>query len=133
MPRFPRPRMWATPVLLIILIVLLLVYSHKFGTFSLDWFRVNKDSLAAINSLCSTAAVIVASTLAYFRFFYGRTFTTRVELSIDVDVIDGPGSICLHSITLSAKNIGTVTIWDPRPCVHVVARRNDGSKSESEN
>ncbi|MGH3810482.1 MAG: hypothetical protein ACRDRU_28450, partial [Pseudonocardiaceae bacterium] len=118
--------------MLAVLTVLLLAYFHKFGILSLGWFKVNKDSLAAISSLCSAVVVVVTGTLAYYRFFRGRTFTTRVELSIDVDVIDDPENICLHSVTVSAKNIGTVTIWNPQLSVYVVARCNDGSKSEFE-
>lgn len=104
----------ATPALLAILTALLRIYFHKVGVLSLDWLEINKDALAAISSLCSTVALVVASILAYYRFFRGRTLTTRAELSIDIDAISGPDGINLHSISVSAKNIGTVTIWDPQ-------------------
>lgn len=113
------------PVLLAATAVLLLVYFRKIGVLSLDWLKVNKDALAAIGGLCSTTAVIVASILAYCRFFHGRTLTTRAELSINVDVIDGLENAYLHSINVSVKNIGTATIWDPRLSVHVAVRNND--------
>jgi hypothetical protein len=127
-----RMRFWATPVLLAALAVLLLAYSRKVGVLSLGWLKVNKDALAAINSLCSTVAVVVAGILAYYRFFRGRTLTTRAELSIDVDVIDGPESVRLHSVAVSVKNIGTVTIWDPQLFVYVAARHRDTRVSKSQ-
>lgn len=123
--RFRSLRPLVRPALLAALTVLLLVYSRKIGMLSLDWLKVNKDALAAIGGLCSTAAVIVAGILAYYRFFHGRTLTTRAELSINVDVIDGLENTHLHSINVSVKNIGTVTIWDPRLSVHVAVRSND--------
>ena len=51
--------------------------------------------------------------------------TTRAELSINVEVIDGLEKSYLHSINMSVKNIGTVTIWDPRLSVHVEVKNND--------
>jgi hypothetical protein len=124
-------RLWATPILQAILAALLLVYFHKVGILSLDWLKTNNDALAAISSLCSTVALVVASILAYYRFFRGRTLTTRAELSIDINAIHGPENIILHSISVSAKNIGTVTIWDPQLIVYVSARHDDGHVSES--
>lgn len=122
--RFRNLRPLVTPVLLAASAVLLLVYFRK-TVLSLDWLKVNKDALAAISGLCSTTVVIVAGIFAYCRFFHGRTLTKRAELSIDVDVIDGPENAHLHSINVSVKNIGTVTIWDPRLSVHVAVRNND--------
>lgn len=131
MRRIHHLQLWATPVLLAILTALLLIYFHKVGVFTLDWLKINKDALAAISSLCSTVALVVASILAYYRFFRGRTLTTRAELSIDIDAISGPEDISLHSISVSAKNIGTVTIWNPQLAVYAVARCDDGHILES--
>jgi hypothetical protein len=131
MRQIHRIRLWATPILLAILVVLLLAYSRKIRVLSLDWLKINKDALTAVNSLCSTLALVVASILAYYRFFRGRTLTTRAELSIDINAISGLENISLHSISVSAKNIGTVTIWEPKLIVYTVARRGDGRISES--
>ena len=122
--------MWATPVLLLVLVVLLLAYLRKTGILSLDWLKANKDALAAMSSLVSTVVAVLAGILAYYRFFRGRTFTTRVELSINVDAVSGPRGSCLHLAIVSAKNIGTITIWEPRISLHVVARHSDGHLSE---
>lgn len=83
MRRIDRLRIWATPVLLAVVTILALALARKVGVLSLDWLKSNKDALAAINSAVSIVAVLVASVLAYYRFFRGRTLATRADLSIE--------------------------------------------------
>jgi hypothetical protein len=125
-----RLRIWATPALLVVLAVVGLAYAQRAGVLSLAWFKDNKDALGGVGSVVNLVAVVVGSALAYFRFFRGRTLATRADLSIDVDIIDGPTENHLHSIVVSVSNKGTVTIWNPRPTIRVMARHVDGRVSE---
>lgn len=127
-----RLRLWATPVLLAVLVVLVLVFAYKKEALSWEWLRSNKDALAALNSVCTTIVAVVAGVFAYYRFFRGRTLTVRVDLAIAVDVIDSPAGSLLQLACVTAKNIGTTTIWEPRVHLHVVARHVDGRESEFE-
>lgn len=124
-------RALATPVFSLILAILLCAYARKLGVLSTFWLASHKDALAAVNSVVSATAVLVAGVLAYYRFFRGRTFATRAELAIDVKLINGPESKLLHVITVSIKNVGTVTIWDPHPVIDLTMRHVDGTKTSA--
>ena len=128
-PPLNRCRMWATPVLAAVLALLLLAYGRKVGILSTPWLTSHKDALAAVSTALSAAGILLGGLLAYYRFFRGRTLSTRAELAIDVDVIPAPGAQLLHSVTVSVKNVGTVTIWEPRPVIEVMSRHADGTVS----
>jgi hypothetical protein len=120
-------RIWATPVLLGVLLVLAAAYAHKRGVLTGVWLRSNKDAITALSALASASTVVVGGILAYVKFFRGRTLVRRAELSIDVKVLESPQGQILHFVTVSAKNIGTVTLVEPRISLHSEARRNDGT------
>jgi hypothetical protein len=121
--------MWATPVLSVVLAVLLLAYARKAGILSTVWLVAHKDALAAVSSAFSAAGILVGGILAYYRFFRGRTLATRAELAIAVSIIRSPGTQLLHSITVSIKNVGTVTIWEPQPIIEVTKWHTDGKST----
>ncbi|GIH04052.1 hypothetical protein Rhe02_21190 [Rhizocola hellebori] len=120
-----RLRLWVTPILLLVLLGLGVAYLFKAGILSGAWFASNKDILDAVNSLITSAVLLTAGILGYYKFFRGRTLTTRAAMELRVDVIDGGQSGHLHCLTVSAKNIGTVSILEPQLVVEVTARRQD--------
>jgi hypothetical protein len=126
--RFDRVRVWATPVLLAVLVALGMVYAAKVGVLSLGWLQSRKDAFAAINSIVGVIVLLAGSTIGYLRFFRGRTLTSRVELSISVDRLESPRSGFLHSVTVSAKNIGTIAIWAPRPRLQITTWHEDETR-----
>src|SRR3712207_2475625 len=93
-----RVRIWLVPALLAAVVVLTVVYAARRGVISTSWLKANKDAVAAVNSIVSMTVVLVASVLGYYRFFRGRTWTTRADLALAVDIAHGPGSTVLHSI-----------------------------------
>jgi hypothetical protein len=124
-----RYRIWATPVLAAVLATLLAAYARKVGILSTLWLTGHKDALAALSSAISAAGIVIGGLMAYFRFFRGRTLATRADLTIEVELIPSPSGRLLHSITVSVKNVGTVTIWEPRPVIEVTRRHTDGTSS----
>jgi hypothetical protein len=80
----------------------------------------------------SSGAVLTAGILAYIKYFRGRLFSTRAEVSIAGQVTPSPDGHYLHSVRILFENIGTVTIWRPTVTVYIMARRRDGSASRSE-
>lgn len=124
-----RVRSWLNPILGAVLVVLIFGYAvvHKYLTWS--WFAANKDALSSVNSVIGSAAILLGGVLAYYRFFRGRTFSTRAELAMSVNVLHAPAEKFLHVLTLSVKNLGTVSIWNPQPIVKVSAHRRDGNVS----
>lgn len=127
-----RLRFWATPVLLIVLIGFLIAYLRKLGVLSAAWLTSNKDVLASINSLLGSTLLILAGIVGYYKFLRGRTLTTRAEIEVQVDIIEGPHGERLHSLTVSIRNIGTVSILEPVLVVRVEARHADGSVGQYE-
>jgi len=119
-----RPvRSLLNPLLATLLIGLICAYAIVHHYLKWSWLNQNKDELAALNSLIGVAAILVGGVLAYYRFFRGRTFSTRAELAMKVDVLEIPTKGFLHVLTLSIKNVGTVSIWTPQPVVRVTAHR----------
>jgi hypothetical protein len=102
-----------------------MVYAAKVGVLSLGWLQSRKD---AINSIVGVIVLLAGSTIGYLRFFRGRTLTSRLELSISVDTLESPRSGILHSVTVSAKNIGTIAIWGPHPRLHITTWHEDETR-----
>ncbi|MGH7488959.1 MAG: hypothetical protein ACRD2I_10305 [Vicinamibacterales bacterium] len=127
-----RLRLLATPTLSAVIAVLLLAYSRKIGVLNTGWLQDHKDALGALGSVASAVTFVVGGVLAYYRFFRGRTLATRAELAISVDIVQGPHASLLHAITVSIKNVGTVSIWNPVPALEITAHRDDGTTT-SEN
>jgi len=126
-----RVRPWLTPVLLLVIAALGLILARKAGVLSFAWLKSNKDALDAVGSVVTLTAVAAGGVLGYYRFFRGRTWTSRADLSLEVNVVDGAPDRLLHSIGLTVANRGTVPIWDPLPIVRVTARFTDGAVAES--
>jgi hypothetical protein len=116
-------------VLILLLVVMALATANvlKNRTATFKWFSDNKDALGAFSSLATIAAILVGGVLSYYRFFKGRTFSLRAELSLHVTVLDTTEDFKIHDIRLELKNIGSMSIWDPKP--RIVLRKL-GPKSE---
>jgi len=119
-------RFWLRAVLGAVALLLLAANAVKYGFLSWQWLDDHGDALDAAYSAVSIVAILVGGLLAYYRFFRGRTLATRAELSIDVDVLEAPHRRFMHAITVRVKNVGTVTIWEPRPIIDGVEHRADG-------
>lgn len=104
----------------IIAIALLVANAWKHHVLSVEWLKDQKDALAALNSIVTLLVFLAASIFSYYRFFRGRTLSLRADLDIDVSVHETPNEYNLHAYTVTAKNVGTSTIWNPRPYVRVI-------------
>lgn len=111
---------WATPVLLLIILSLLIALGVKFHVLTRSAIRANKDWIPAASSAVSAASVLVTAVFAYFRFFRGRTFARRIDLAVEAAVLTGPHGHSLHTILVRARNIGTIPIWNPQVQVEVI-------------
>lgn len=92
----------------------------------------SKDALAALNSLVSILALLLAFVLSYFRFFAGRTFARRADVEVAVEIATAPDGSSLHAISIRLENIGTLTIHAPELKLNATDRFKDGSKTECE-
>jgi hypothetical protein len=132
MSKFERIRLWATPVLLVLVVLLGLAYLTKLGIVNPSRLGAGKDTLAAVGSICTAVTVLVTGVLAYYRFFRGRTFTLRLELNGEVTMVDGPHTASLGLLTVSVKNIGNITVWAPQITAKVKYRYLDGRVVEDD-
>ena len=103
--------------LIVVALGFLNVWKHQLV--SLSWFKDNKDALAALNSIVTVFLLIAGGLFSDYRFFRGRTLSSRAELAIAVSVHETPEQFLLHAILLTAKNVGSGTIWEPKPTIHV--------------
>ncbi len=109
-----RVRIWATPVLLLIVLILAAALALKTGFISRSKLVANKDWLSVVGSIVSASAILVTAFLAYFRFFRGRTFARRAILTVDITALGAPYGGSLHTVVVHINNVGTAPIWDPR-------------------
>lgn len=126
MRRRDRVRIWATPALLLVVIVLAVILTVKTGFISRSKLVANKDWLSVVSNIVSAGAILVTALLAYFRFFRGRTFARRAVLTVDVTVLTAPCGDSLHTIVTKVSNVGTAPIWDPRVEIGVTEIDGEG-------
>jgi hypothetical protein len=122
-----RVRIWAAPVLLLVIAILATLLAARGGLISRAGLVANKGWLDVAGKLTSSAAILVTAILAYFRFFRGRTFARRASLAVDVTVLTRPDGNSLHTIVLHVSNIGTAPIWDPRVQVRITESCHSGT------
>lgn len=89
----------------------------KRGILTAHWLASHKDAISAASDLVQVTLVVVAAVFSYYRFFHGRTFSSRAEPGINVSVHSTTGDYFIHAILVAFKNVGTIPIWDPRPTV----------------
>lgn len=118
------------PLLLVTAAALLLATSIRYGLLTTSLLASNKESLAALSDAITILAVTIGGVFSYYRFFRGRTFFRRAELSISVAVIPTTESYNLHAVTLHMKNIGSLSIWEPVPILRVHEFGPEGVKEE---
>ena len=109
--------------------VLGLIGIVRHGLFSLPDLAKNKDGLNALQSIVTMTAIIGASIASYYRFFRGRTFSVRADLSISCKIVPSDDSSFLHAVTFTVRNVGTMAIWNPLPQMRVELQTAGGSRS----
>lgn len=114
----------------IIAITLAFANAWKHQILSVKWLKDQKDALAAFKDIVTLLILLAASVFSYYRFFRGRTLSLRADLDIDISVHDTPNEYNLHAYTIHAKNVGTSTIWNPKPYLRVIVHGPDDADSE---
>jgi hypothetical protein len=116
--------------LTLVVAILLLANAWKHNFISATWLKEQKDALSAVNSIATTILFIAGAIFSYYRFFRGRLLSLRAELSLSVSVHSGPGDNVLHAVTLTVKNVGSSTIWNPTPYITVISHEPDATRTE---
>jgi len=114
-----RVRIWAAPILALVVFGLAIAFAVKTGFISRSKLVANRSWLSLVSSIVSAAAILIAAALAYFKFFRGRTFAIRANLTVDVTVLGAPDGGSLHTIVVQADNVGTAPIWNPEVQIEV--------------
>jgi hypothetical protein len=128
---FTRHRDTVVPLLVVVVAALLLANLIKHGILTASQLASNRDALAALQSAVQVVFIILGAVFSYYRFFRGRTFVMCADVSIKVEVIQASDEFNLHSLTVEFKNLGTVSIWDPKPNVNVHLIGPDGVTTEA--
>ena len=116
----------------IIVILLLIANAWKHQVLSTEWLKNQKEALAALNSIVTLFVFIAGAVFSYYRFFRGRTLSLRADPQIDVSVHPTDGSSNIHAYELSIKNVGTSTIWNPKPHLKLIIHGPSSIESERE-
>lgn len=114
-----RHRDTIIPLLAVAAATLLLVNLMKDGVLTPSRLKDNKDALAALQSVVQVVVISLGAVFSYYRFFRGRTFVARADVELCADVFGAGSDAYLHAIRIEFKNLGTVSIFDPRPVLNV--------------
>jgi hypothetical protein len=110
---------------------LLLANLIRHGILSASALSQSKDALSALQSAVQILFIVLGAIFSYYRFFRGRTFVSRAIVDVDVAVIETTRTYTLHWVTLEFKNLGTVSVWAPRPEVIVRLTGPTGTSVET--
>jgi len=116
---FARYRETIIPLLVVVIAALFLFNFVKHGLLTASRLGQSKDALSALQSAVQVIFLVFGAVFSYYRFFRGRTFVSRGDVSITVTVIETTADQNLHWVSIEFKNLGTVSVWDPRPEVIV--------------
>ena len=107
------------PLLSVAVIVLVLwnLFAHDVITW--QTFKDNKDALSAVQSTTQILVLTLGAVFSYFRFFKGRTFVSRADIDVAVQVIRVSEETNVHVVNAELKNLGAVAIWDPQAELYV--------------
>jgi hypothetical protein len=109
------------------LVLVLVIGLARHGYLTPDTLKNQKDAISAASSICTALVLAIGGTASYYRFFRGRTFSVRAELSLDATIIKSPQAYLLHVVIFSVKNAGTMAIWNPVPSISVQSETPKGS------
>ncbi|MCB2228915.1 MAG: hypothetical protein KQH53_19730 [Desulfarculaceae bacterium] len=119
-------------VLSIVAIMLACANAWKYNFVSLSWLKDQKDTFSSLKDIITLLIFLIVSTFSYYRFFKGRTLSLRADTDIQVSVHESPGDYNIHAFTLNLQNVGTSTIWTPKPNVKYHLHYSDGDVSSHE-
>jgi hypothetical protein len=128
---FARYHETIVPLMVVVAGLLLLANLIKDGILSASELTQSKDALNALQSAVQVVFIVLGAVFSYYRFFRGRTFVSRGDLTISVTVIETTATHNLHWVSIEFKNLGTVSMWDPKPEVFVTIFGPDGVVSDS--
>jgi hypothetical protein len=111
--------------------ILALFISIREGFWAPSNLSRSKDLLAAINSLVGVVALAVALSLAYFRFFAGRTLAKSANVKVQAESAARPDKAGLHAITISVENIGSQSIHDLDHSLVAIDYLDDGTSERT--
>src|SRR5574341_2667855 len=116
-------------VLTIVIFLFALANLVKYGFLSLEDLKNNKDSIDAIGSIITSIILIAGAIASYYRFFRGRTFSTRADLAIEVSVHKADDKFFIHSITMELSNLGAFPIRNIGANIEAYNHNKDGELS----
>ena len=125
-----RNRETLFPALSAIILALLIAVLVRLDVLTASKLAANRDALSALSSSVSMILLTIGGVFSYYRFFRGRTFFARADISIEVTVIDTDSDELIHFVVVEIKNIGTLPIWNPVPVVDVTAIDADEERRE---
>lgn len=100
---------------------------------NLDFFtvanlRVQKDFISAVGTMISSSLLMLGAIFSYYRFFKGRTFTEKLNIRINLKVIECDDKENIHALDIALSNTSSIVIRDPEAMLTVSLIDRDALK-----
>jgi hypothetical protein len=108
------------------------IYVHasvKYGYINFKILKDNKDSIDAIGTIITSTILVIGAIASYYRFFRGRTFSVKADLSIDVTIHESGNESYIHSIKIELANLGAFPIWNVEVAIEAYNHIDNGKLS----
>ncbi|MFT3823961.1 MAG: hypothetical protein QM731_08570 [Chitinophagaceae bacterium] len=102
----------------------------KYNILTLQKLADNKDLVTVFKDVVTIIALVIGALLSYYRFFSGRTFSTKADIELEIILIQAPKNSIMHALTVSIINKGSLTIWEPEAILSVQEYTENGAQKE---
>lgn len=88
-----------------------LILKEKWVAIS-EFTKNNKDVIDSISKAITALVLIIASIVSYFKFIRGRTLKSKLDIILDVTIVENRDGFNYHFVSIKIKNNGSVAIWN---------------------
>jgi hypothetical protein len=92
------------------------------------YLKKNKEEIGVIKDITTIAAIIIALIFSYYKFFVGKTYSSKANTDIAYTLIETPFESIFHNIKISFINTGEIAIWEPKLTVQAKLMENEKDK-----
>ncbi len=76
-----------------------------------EFLGANKDALSALSSIVTILGILAALGLSYVRFFAGRLFSRRTQVSIEISTGNISANVNIHLVRIKVHNPGLLSLY----------------------
>jgi hypothetical protein len=100
-------------ILSVIITFLVIAIIIKQTHITTTYLNQHKDTFTPIKDLITVIAIGLAIIFAYYKFFIGKKYAVKGNVSISVTLIETPFNTIFHTVKIAFVNSGDIAIWLP--------------------